>query len=282
MRAKWSWILAPLVLGGCNNEQTADSARALLQPAVVPPLGVPPCDAYLARYEQCIQTGFPAPLRTQALAGLRANRDAWAALSSDGPTSSPFKKEALGRVCEAALASAERELAQYSCNWDGAPGSGGAGSGGAASGGTASGGSASGGAASGGSASGGAASGGSASGGATSGGSASGGASCTIASATELGAPSTVRVISNRACVKVQTGYPTWWDTRNMQLQVQSPGVYPAPFTWSNACNGTSGSSTFTADWQSRIIGPVSENCATLISFTGNGAGNIRLVYTGQ
>ena len=229
-----------------GGSSVTDSTRELLQPAVVAPLGIASCDAYLARYEQCIQTGYPAATRTQVLAGLKSNRDAWAALHENDP----FKKESLARMCESALRAAETELSAYGCNWSGSPGGGGTSSGGASS------------------------------GGASSGGASGGG--CTVGTALDLGAPGAVNVVARNACVKVQAGYPSWWGTRNMQLQVQSPGSYPAPFTWSNSCNGTSGSNSFTGDWQSRIIGPVSQNCATLISFTGGSSGNVRLVYYAQ
>jgi hypothetical protein len=270
MRAKFVWAIASLGVSlACDDQggsSVTDSTRELLQPAVVAPLGIASCDAYLARYEQCIQTGYPAATRTQVLAGLKSNRDAWAALHENDP----FKKESLARMCESALRAAETELSAYGCNWNGSPGGGGTSSGGASSGG----------ASSGGASSGGASSGGASSGGASSGGASGGG--CTVGTALDLGAPGAVNVVARNACVKVQAGYPSWWGTRNMQLQVQSPGSYPAPFTWSNSCNGTSGSNSFTGDWQSRIIGPVSQNCATLISFTGGSSGNVRLVYYAQ
>lgn len=252
-----------LACGACEGEagNSSENVREKLEPAVVPPLGITECDAYLARYEQCITASFPANLRTQALAGLKSNRDAWASLTQ-GDT---FKKQALARVCDKARVEAATELSSYGCVWSDGDGSGGAGAGGSSAGGASSGGASSGGASSGGAGTGG-----------------SSGSTCTIASATDLGAPSTVRTVSNRACVKVQSGYPTWWDTRTMSLQVQSPGVYPAPYTWSNACTGASGSGTFTADWQTKILGSTSENCATLISLSGSGTGNIRVVYFGQ
>mgnify|MGYP002065386322 CR=1 FL=1 len=41
-----------------------------------------------------------------------------------------------------------------------------------------------------------------------------------------------------------------------MQLQTTTPGSYPIPFTWSNACTGAGGSGLFVSDWQSQFFGP--------------------------
>ncbi|HMA92506.1 MAG TPA: DUF4215 domain-containing protein, partial [Polyangiaceae bacterium] len=106
--------------------------------------------------------------------------------------------------------------------------------------------------------------------------------SCTAATATDLGAPNSVTNVPTNACLRVQNGYPSWWGTnRSMQLQTQTGGSYPVPFTWSSSCKGTSGSNTFSADWQTRTIGPTSSQCATVIKLNGTGAGTIRLTYFG-
>jgi cysteine-rich repeat protein len=107
--------------------------------------------------------------------------------------------------------------------------------------------------------------------------------SCTAAMATDLGAPGTVTQVADNACLRVQNGYPTWWGTsRSMQLQTQSGGSYPMPFTWSNSCAGSSGSNSFTAAWQAQTIGPASSQCATVIKLNGTGSGTLGLTYYGS
>jgi len=101
---------------------------------------------------------------------------------------------------------------------------------------------------------------------------------CTAANAVDLGAPGTQVTVPNNGCVKVQNGYPAWWGTRNMQLQNPS-GSYPVPFTWSNSCAGSSGSGSFTGDWQTKLIGPTNSQCATLIDLQGSGSGNVTILY---
>ena len=106
---------------------------------------------------------------------------------------------------------------------------------------------------------------------------------CTAATATDLGAPGTVSTVSKTACLKVQSGYPSWWGTnRSMQFQTQGGGSYPVPFTWSNSCAGGSGSNSFTAAWQTRVFGPTSNLCATVIKLNGTGTGTLGVTYHAQ
>jgi hypothetical protein len=102
---------------------------------------------------------------------------------------------------------------------------------------------------------------------------------CSIANAVDLGQPGTNVTIPNDGCAKVESGYPEWWGTRTMRLDSTTPGVYPAPFQWSNACAGTGGSGLFSGDWQAQPFGPTSDACPTLIDFSGAGDGNLTLRY---
>src|SRR5690606_4406859 len=77
---------------------------------------------------------------------------------------------------------------------------------------------------------------------------------CTISNAIDLGAPGVNKTVPIDGCVKVQSGYPSWWGTRAMRLESAAAGAYPVPFTWSNTCSGSSGSGTFTANWQSKVL----------------------------
>jgi hypothetical protein len=109
------------------------------------------------------------------------------------------------------------------------------------------------------------------------------GGACTVANAVDLGAPGTNVTVPNNGCLRVLSGYPSWWGTsRTMQLQNTSPGAYPAPFAWMNTCAGASGSGSFTADFQSFLLTPTSAACATLITLSGNGSGDITVRYFGQ
>src|SRR5690606_24443028 len=73
---------------------------------------------------------------------------------------------------------------------------------------------------------------------------------CTAATAVDLGAPGTTVPVPVSGCVRGQNGYLPWWGTRTMRLETAWGGSYPVPFTWTNTCSGSSGSGTFTADWQ--------------------------------
>ena len=105
---------------------------------------------------------------------------------------------------------------------------------------------------------------------------------CTEATAIDLGGTGTNTTVSNNACVMVRDDYPNWWGTRNMLLQNPSPGTYPVPFEWENACSGQNGAQTITGDWQNHILEGTSDQCATLIDLQGDGSGTITLRYYGN
>ena len=105
---------------------------------------------------------------------------------------------------------------------------------------------------------------------------------CSAETAIDLGTIGSPTTVQNDGCVKVQSGYPFWWGTRNMRLQSMSPGVYPVPFTWSNTCSGGGGSGLFSGNWQDQILGPTNAACATVIDLQGSGSGTIILRYFAQ
>jgi hypothetical protein len=105
------------------------------------------------------------------------------------------------------------------------------------------------------------------------------GGSCSEEVALDLGRDGENVTVANDACVMVRDQYPSWWGTRTMMLQNTAPGAYPVPFTWSNSCAQASGAETFTGDWQSKYLGPISDQCATIIDFQGTGGGTITVRY---
>jgi len=104
---------------------------------------------------------------------------------------------------------------------------------------------------------------------------------CTEDTAIDLGAPDSAVTVPNDGCVRVRDAYPSWWGTRSMRLETMSPGTYPVPFTWSNACASGQGNGAFTGDFQRQDFGPTSSACATLIDLQGDGSGTIVLRYFG-
>ena len=102
---------------------------------------------------------------------------------------------------------------------------------------------------------------------------------CTEQTAIDLGSHANAVTVPNDACLRVRDGYPFWWGQRTMQLQSMAQGSYPVPYSWSNACAASSGSGTFTGDWQSAPLSTTNSACATLIDLNGDGSGNITLAY---
>lgn len=93
-----------------------------------------------------------------------------------------------------------------------------------------------------------------------------------------LGGPGNLVTIPTNGCVFI-SDYPDWWDTRDTKLQNPAGSGYPIPFTWTNPCSGSSGSGTYTGDWQELRLSTTSEQCPTQIQFQGNGTTTISLKY---
>lgn len=109
-----------------------------------------------------------------------------------------------------------------------------------------------------------------------------GGDDCTVETAVDLGLDGQSVTVPTDGCVKVDSAYPSWWGTRNMMIQNNNGDAYPVPFEWSNECESRSGSGTLEADWQSPVIGPVSDQCPTLIDLQGPAGGQVTLRYFGS
>src|SRR5690606_11132917 len=71
--------------------------------------------------------------------------------------------------------------------------------------------------------------------------------------AVDLGGPGNDVTVANDACLQV-TQYDWWWTTRTMKLESADSGTYPTPFIWSNSCTGSSGSGSFTDNWQAEYL----------------------------
>lgn len=107
-------------------------------------------------------------------------------------------------------------------------------------------------------------------------------AACNEQTAIDLGTVGSTTTVANDGCVRVRDGYPSWWgNARTLRLQSAAPGAYPVPFTWTSACAG-SGSGQFTGNWQTRLLGPTSDACATVIDLGGDGSGRIALRFYGN
>lgn len=106
---------------------------------------------------------------------------------------------------------------------------------------------------------------------------------CNVETAVDLGTPGTETVVRNDGCVKVHTGYPSWWGTRTMNLANGGGGPYPIPFVWKHICPDSTSASggTITADWEAHLLEPISSACPTVIDLRGDGSSNISLRYYG-
>jgi hypothetical protein len=82
--------------------------------------------------------------------------------------------------------------------------------------------------------------------------------------------------------VMVKDAYDGWWDSHNLTLQAGTGDSFPIPHLWINSGSGSSGEGEFTGEWQEYFLGPVSEDCATLVQLQGEGGGNVKLTCFGE
>lgn len=94
-----------------STDASSSSSQAVQYQSSLPSVGVGSCDAYLAQYESCVISSLPQWQQNQALSGLRKTRDQWV-----NQADTPFKKEALARVCTNASESARQEFNSWSCS----------------------------------------------------------------------------------------------------------------------------------------------------------------------
>lgn len=105
---------------------------------------------------------------------------------------------------------------------------------------------------------------------------------CDAESAVELAPSGQPLTVPSDGCVKVETGYPSWWGTSRTMNLINSDGSgYPIPFAWENACADGAGTGTFEQTWQQKFIGPTSAECATVINLQGNGSTTITFRWYG-
>jgi hypothetical protein len=106
----WRNVLAGVMVllsGLACDRSESESARAKTQALTTEDgsTGVMICDAYLDQYETCVIPSLPQSQVQRHRDGLIRQRTAWGSL-----TESPFKKEALARICSAAIETAQREF----------------------------------------------------------------------------------------------------------------------------------------------------------------------------
>ena len=75
-------------------------------------IGVPECDAYLEKYETCLNTKVPEAQRTTLKAAFEQTRNAWRASAA-----TPEGRASLAQACETATDAAKRATAAYGCSW---------------------------------------------------------------------------------------------------------------------------------------------------------------------
>jgi hypothetical protein len=99
--------------GGTNSNNSNSGNKGGGTTASGSDVGVPECDAYIKKYEACINDKMPAAARDQAKSSLEVQRKAW----RDAIAANPQSKASIGAGCKAADDAAKPGMTQYGCTW---------------------------------------------------------------------------------------------------------------------------------------------------------------------
>lgn len=98
--------------GGTNTNNTASGNKGGGTTASGGEVGVPECDAYLKKYEACMNDKMPAQARDAAKSGLENTRKTWRDMAAN-----PQTKASLGAACKQADDAAKAGMTAYGCTW---------------------------------------------------------------------------------------------------------------------------------------------------------------------
>lgn len=76
------------------------------------PIGVPECDTFIARHDQCLSSNVPAANRAQLRASVDQMRDAWRQAAQN-----PQARAALGPQCMQMSQSMSQSMSAYGCRF---------------------------------------------------------------------------------------------------------------------------------------------------------------------
>ncbi len=110
--AIWSCIvLFSCVLAGCRSGGGEASGHGGGTSSSSSDIGVPECDTYMEKYEQCLEHA-PNEKQKALKENLDRTRSAWKALASN-----PGVRPGLAQSCNLAYDTARTALTEYGCTW---------------------------------------------------------------------------------------------------------------------------------------------------------------------
>lgn len=98
--------------GGGNTNNAAGGNKGGGTTASGTEVGVPECDAYLKKYEACLNDKMPAAARDASRSAMETQRKAWRDAANN-----PAQKASLGAACKAADDAAKAGMTAYGCTW---------------------------------------------------------------------------------------------------------------------------------------------------------------------
>lgn len=91
-----------------NNNKTAANTSASGGDSI----GVPECDAYLQKYESCLNDKVPESARAMLRTSFEQTRNSWKTTAA-----TPEGRAGLAQACRAADDAAKQSMSAYGCKW---------------------------------------------------------------------------------------------------------------------------------------------------------------------
>jgi hypothetical protein len=110
-------VLGVVGLSACGGGEAPKSSEPAVEVSKVAAAGggetgVPECDAYIKKYEACVQSKVPEAARASVRQSLDQMKAAWKQAAA-----SPNGKASLATGCNAALDAAKTSMGAYGCSW---------------------------------------------------------------------------------------------------------------------------------------------------------------------
>lgn len=108
-----SCLVLALAFGACaSSTQATSGAKTNADAGSGDKIGVAECDAYLAKYEGCLNDKVPESARGALRSSLEQTRKSWRDIAA-----TPQGRAGLAQACRTADEAAKQTMSAYGCKW---------------------------------------------------------------------------------------------------------------------------------------------------------------------
>jgi hypothetical protein len=102
-----------LVVNGCAKKESAPAAGGGSAPAAASDsVGVPECDEYITKYQNCLKGKVPAAAQAAMKGAFDTTVTEWRKVAA-----TPEGKSGLAMACKSALDASKQAMGAYGCEW---------------------------------------------------------------------------------------------------------------------------------------------------------------------